>query len=62
MILTSDKYNLTLNVTNIGDRPGKDVVQVYVSANETEQVYGPYFSTSQLRGFEKTLELPPGAS
>lgn len=49
---------VTSTVTNTGSRPGKDVVEVYVSspAGDLDQPY------QALAGFTKTEELAPGAS
>jgi len=56
----SKNISVTVNVTNTGDMPGKDVVQVYFSA--------PYYpggiekSAIELAGYAKTSLLEPGAS
>ena len=49
---------VTVPVTNTGTRPGKEVVQVYVSAPDGE-LDQPY---QALAGFTKTAELAPGAT
>ena len=50
---------VTAKVTNIGtEYPGKEVVQVYVSAPEK----GPVKPYQELRGFKKTKMLAPGES
>ena len=48
-------YTLSVNVTNTGDRTGKEVVQLYVS-DETETEVRPL---KELKGFAK-VELEPG--
>ena len=53
-----DKITVTADVTNTGNLPGKEVVQVYVSAPEGK-LDKPY---QDLAGFAKTAELAPGAS
>lgn len=49
---------VSASVTNTGERPGKEVVQVYVSvpAGDLDQPY------QALAGFQKTAELAAGAS
>jgi len=53
-----DRITLSAQVTNTGSRPGKEVVQVYVSAPQ-DKLDKPY---QELAGFAKTAELAPGAS
>lgn len=48
-----------VTVTNIGKQPGREVVQLYVSAPSTEALPKP---TAELRGFAKTKTLAPGES
>ena len=50
---------VTAKVTNTGDLPGKEVVQVYFSAPDSEELEKPY---QELAGFQKTKELAPGES
>lgn len=50
---------LSVTVTNTGDRPGKEVVALYISAPESKTLPKP---VSELRGFEKTPLLQPGES
>lgn len=54
----SDTVILRANVTNTGKVPGKEVVQVYVSAPDGK-LDKPY---QDLAGFVKTGELAPGAA
>lgn len=51
-------FRVTLRVTNTGDRPGRDVVQLYTSAPESE-LYKP---VRELKAFAKTPVLSPGSS
>ena len=51
-------FRVTLRVTNTGDRPGRDVVQLYASAPESE-LYKP---VRELKAFAKTPVLSPGSS
>ena len=53
-----DKITVSARVTNTGDYPGKEVVQVYVSAPDGK-LDKPW---QDLAGFAKTSELAPGAS
>ncbi len=53
-----EKASLTVRVENIGKVPGKEVVQVYVSAPEG-RLTKPY---QELRAFQKTESLAPGDS
>ena len=54
-----DEVIVKVKVTNIGkEYPGKEVVQVYVSAPEK----GPVKPYQELRGFKKTRMLQPGES
>ncbi len=50
--------DLTVEVTNTGDKSGRAVAQVYVSAPEG-RLAKPY---QELKGFAKTRELAPGES
>lgn len=52
-----DKIMVTVTVKNIGDVAGKEVVELYVKANDSE-VERPY---KELKGFAKTVLLNPGA-
>lgn len=54
------KISVDVQVKNIGKTPGKDVVQLYVTAPYT--VGGIEKSFVELEGFGKTSELKPGAS
>lgn len=54
-------FSCTVTVTNTGTRPGRDVVQLYVTAPYYEN--GPYHLEKplvSLSAFEKTGELQPG--
>ncbi len=55
----NDQVIVTAKVTNTGDIPGKEVVQVYFSAPDSEELEKPY---QELAGFQKTQELAPGES
>ena len=50
---------ISVTVTNTGDVPGREVVQLYVSAPEDKNLPKP---AAELRGFAKTRELAPGQS
>lgn len=52
-------YTIALNVKNIGNYPGKEVVQLYVSAPNAEKTNKP---AKELKAFTKTKELQPGES
>lgn len=54
-----DKVNVSVKVTNTGDRPGKEIVQLYVSDSMAKQRNKP---EKELRGFAKTAELASGQS
>ena len=56
--LAGDEVTVRARITNTGNFPGKEVVQVYVSAPEGK-LDKPY---QDLAGFAKTSELAPGAS
>lgn len=51
----SDWIKVTVDVSNTGNRTGKDVVQLYVSAKDSKVIR----PVRELRGFEK-VELQPG--
>lgn len=59
-VLRGEDIVIDVLVTNTGDRPGKDVVQVYYSAPYTEG--GIEKSAADLAGFAKTGLLAPGES
>ena len=54
-MIPGELLTVTVDVTNTGDRAGKDVVQLYVAVKECEVPR----SVKELRGFEKIL-LAPG--
>ena len=54
------KVTVTATVTNIGDKAGKDVVEVYYNPPYTDG--GIEKASKNLAGFEKTKELQPGES
>jgi len=54
----TDKLTVSINVRNIGQRPGREVVQLYVSAPGA----GASKPSRELRAFGKTRTLPPGES
>ena len=67
---TADGIEVTARVRNTGDRAGKEVVQIYLSAcgqeneggqendgGQTNTIERPY---QELKGFEKTSLLDPG--
>jgi len=53
-----DKLTATVTVTNSGDRAGKEVAQFYIGAPGVSMVK----PVKELKGYEKTPELAPGAS
>ena len=57
--LDGDKVNVSVKVTNTGDRPGKEIVQIYASDSQAKERNKP---EKELRGFAKTAELAPGQS
>ena len=52
----TDTLTVSVDVTNTGDRTGKEVVQLYVSDRESAEVFRP---VRELKGFDK-VELAPG--
>ncbi len=54
-----DGYVASVTVKNVGDKVGKEVVQLYVSAPEDSSMPKPAI---ELRAFSKTRELKPGES
>lgn len=52
-------YDVSVTVTNTGSRSGKAVAQLYVQYPSSQTIDTPVI---QLRDFEKTSELAPGAS
>ncbi|MDE6310959.1 MAG: glycoside hydrolase family 3 C-terminal domain-containing protein [Muribaculaceae bacterium] len=53
------KYTVSLDVKNIGKRPGREVVQLYAAAPDAKANNKP---EKELRAFAKTAELQPGES
>lgn len=56
---SGDKTTVEVTVRNSGKYPGREVVQLYVSAPQDGNLPKPL---SELRGFAKTAELQPGQS
>lgn len=50
-------YRINVDVKNAGNRPGKEVVQLYVASPDAESANKP---SQELRAFRKTKELQPG--
>ncbi len=53
-------FEVTVHVTNTGDRAGKDVIELYAQKPYTEG--GVETSAIELVGFDKTIELDPSSS
>ena len=53
-----DRYVVKMEVKNVGRMPGKEVVQLYVSAPDAKTANKP---DKELKAFAKTSELAPGA-
>ncbi|MDE7347922.1 MAG: beta-glucosidase [Muribaculaceae bacterium] len=53
-----NSYVVKMDVKNIGSMPGKEVVQLYVSAPDAKTANKP---EKELKAFAKTSELAPGA-
>jgi len=56
-IKDTDMLTVTVDVTNTGDKAGKEIVQLYVGVNESKIIR----PLKELRGFEK-ISLNPGES
>lgn len=54
-----DKYVVKVDVKNVGAMPGKEVVQLYVTAPDAKTANKP---EKELKAFAKTGELAPGAT
>lgn len=61
---SGDTFTFQVKVTNIGDREGKDVVQVYAQSPYTDydKANGVEKAAVQLVGFAKTDTIKPGGS
>ena len=57
--LEEDKYIVSVNITNSGVNPGKEVVQLYVANPESKILNEP---VKELKAFAKTSLLNPGQS
>ena len=55
--LDKDVYTVTVEVKNTGSRPGREVVQLYVTAPDASTANKP---EQELKAFAKTRELKPG--
>ena len=55
----NDIYDISVAVKNTGNREGKEVVQVYVSAPDNKAANKP---VKELKAFAKTKQLKPGES
>lgn len=53
------EYTVSVDVKNIGQRPGKEVVELYVSAPDCASADKP---EKELKAFAKTATLEPGAT
>lgn len=53
-----NRYTVKMDVKNVGSMPGKEVVQLYVSAPDAKAANKP---GKELKAFAKTSELSPGA-
>ncbi|MDE6336759.1 MAG: fibronectin type III-like domain-contianing protein, partial [Muribaculaceae bacterium] len=54
-----DKYVVKVDVKNVGSMPGKEVVQLYVTAPDAKTANKP---EKELKAFAKTGELAPGTT
>ena len=57
-------YHVSMTITNVGDRAGKEVMQVYLQKPYTDydREHGIEKAAVELVGFAKTKELAPGES
>ncbi len=53
----NDIYDVTVTITNTGDREGKEVVELYVAAPDAKAANKP---AKELKAFAKTKNLKPG--
>ena len=58
MMLDANELSVSFTVTNVGDFTGKEVVQLYISKEDP----GVDRPIQELKAFEKTAQLEPGAS
>ena len=61
---STDKFDVTVTVTNTGDVAGSKSVQVYMQSPYTDydRAHGIEKPSAQLVGFAKTKQLEPGES
>lgn len=61
---SKSKYTLSIQVTNSGDTPGADVVEVYLKKpySEEEKLNGVEVPAVELAGFARTDTIDPGES
>lgn len=64
VVENADSFDVTVTVKNTGDRPGKEVVEVYFQSPYTDydKENGIEKAAIELCGFDKTEILEPGAS
>lgn len=53
-----ESYNISVKVTNTGEKAGRETVQIYVKAPGKDMIK----PVKELKGFAKTKEIKPGAS
>ena len=56
---TGDAYEVTVTVKNTGEREGKEVVELYISAPDNKAANKP---AKELKAYAKTKQLKPGES
>lgn len=64
LLETAEGFELSVTVTNTGERPGRDVVEVYLTKPYTDydRAHGVEKPAVELVGFAKTKVLAPGGS